>query len=109
MFVEAYSSSHTPNQGIDPSLGLHSSPSLPTCSWFVFFLNGQIIYASDRSTNLFRLRDYLRRYQVANVIDTIQVSRVESTSIQEYTYLWLLLAHNFLTPNQGRSIIYSII
>ncbi len=109
LFVEASSGSYTPNQEIDPSLGLHSSPSLPTHCWFVFFLNGQIIYATDSSTNLFRLRDYLRRYQVSPILDNIQISGDEANNIPEYTYLWALLEHNFLTPTQGRSIIHSII
>lgn len=110
LFVEAYSGSYTPDREIDPSLGLHSSPSLPTRSWFVFFLNGQIIYATDSNTTLSRLRDYLRRYQVAPILDTIQVaSGTEINNIPEYRYLWALLEHNFLTPSQGRRIIHSII
>lgn len=111
LFVEAYSG-YTPDREIDSSLGLHSSSSLPTRSWFVFFLNGQIIYATDSNTNLSRLRDYLRRYQVAPILDTIQVaSGTETTNnnIPEYTYLWALLEHNYLTPSQGRRIIHSII
>ncbi|MBW4662616.1 MAG: response regulator [Chroococcus sp. CMT-3BRIN-NPC107] len=109
LLVEAYGDRVTPNREIDPSLGLHSSSSLPTRSWFVFFLNGQIIYATDSSTNLFRLRDYLRRYQVASVLDNLQVSGEGTYNIPEYTYLWGLLEHNFLTPSQGRKVIHSII
>ncbi len=109
LLVESSNGSYTPNQPIDPSLGLHSSPSLPTRCWFVFFLNGQIIYATDSNTNLFRLRDYLRRYQVAPILDTMQVPCSQTNDIPEYTYLWALLEHNFLTPSQGRSIIHSII
>lgn len=110
LFVEAYSDRHTPNQEIDPSLGLHSSPSLPTRSWFVFFLNGQIIYATDSRSNLFRLRDYLLRYQVAPMLDNIPVGAwTQTNNIPEYTYLWALLEHNFLTPSQGRRIIHNII
>lgn len=109
LLVEAYSDRLTPNREIDPSLGLHSSSSLPTRSWFVFFLNGQIIYATDSSTNLLRLRDYLRRYQVASKLDNLQVLSSEIYNIPEYTYLWALLEHNFLTPSQGRRIIHSII
>lgn len=58
---------------------------------------------------MFRLRDYLRRYQIGNIIDNMQVSWAETHNIQEYTYLWALLEHNFLTPSQGRTIIHSII
>lgn len=109
LLVEAYSDRLTPNREIDPSLGLHSSSALPTRSWFVFFLNGQIVYATDSSSNLFRLRDYLRRYQVASDLNTLQVSGDGTYNIPEYNYLWALLEHNFLTPSQGRKIIHSII
>jgi twitching motility two-component system response regulator PilG len=109
LFVEAYSGSYISDLKSDPSLGLHSSPSLPTRSWFVFFLNGQIIYATDSNTNLFRLRDYLRHYQIGDIIDNMPVSWAEPRNIQEYTYLWALLEHNFLTPSQARTIIHSII
>lgn len=108
LFVETYGDRITPNREIDPSLGLHSSSSLPTRSWFVFFLNGQIIYATDSSNDLFRLRDYLYHYQVAPTLDNLQ-SCNQANNILEYTYLWSLLEHNFLTPNQGRRIIHSII
>jgi twitching motility two-component system response regulator PilG len=109
LFVETYSGSYTPNQEIDPSLGLHSSPCLPTRSWFVFFLNGQIIYATDSNSNLCRLRDYLRRYQANPILETMKVAWSETDNIPEYTYLWALLEHNFLTPSQGRNIIHNII
>lgn len=109
LFVEAYGGSYISDRKTDSSPELHNSPSLPTRSWFVFFLNGQIIYATDSNTNLFRLRDYLRRYQIGNIIDNMQISWAETHNIQEYTYLWALLEHNFLTPSQGRTIIHSII
>ena len=64
LFVEAYSGSYISDRKLNPSPELHSCPSLPTRSWFVFFLNGQIIYATDSNTNLFHLRDYLWRYQM---------------------------------------------
>lgn len=109
LLVEAYGEVLTPDREIDPSLGLHSSSSLPTHCWFVFFLNGQIIYATDSNTNLFRLRDYLRRYQLCPSLDNMQVLCTEASNIPEYAYLWALLEHNFITPSQGRTIIHSII
>lgn len=109
LLVEAYGEVFTPDREIDPSLGLHNSSSLPTHCWFVFFLNGQIIYATDSNTNLFRLRDYLRRYQVCPNLDNKHVLGNEANSIPEYAYLWALLEHNFLTPSQGRRIIHNLI
>ncbi|WP_009634513.1 response regulator [Synechocystis sp. PCC 7509] len=109
LFIEAYGDRITPNRDIDPSLGLHSSSSLPTRSWFIFFLNGQIIYTTDSNNDLLRLRDYLYRYQVAPTLDNLKLSCSQANNILEYTYLWSLLEHNFLTPSQGRRIIHSII
>lgn len=108
LLIEAYGEVLTPDREIDPSLGLHSSSSLPTHCWFVFFLNGQIIYATDSNTNLSRLRDYLRRYQVCPNFDNMQLCN-EANNIPEYAYLWALLEHNFLTPSQGRRIIHNLI
>lgn len=83
LFVEAYSGSYISDRQSNPSLKLHSSPFLPTRSWLVFFLNGQIIYATDSNTTLFRLRDSLRRYQIGDIIDNMQVSWAEPHNIQE--------------------------
>lgn len=79
-------------------------------SWFVFFLNGQIVYAAaDRDSSLQRLRDYLRRYKADNVLDSIEVPSIASTNAPEYGYLWALLENHVLTPAQGRSIIHSMV
>jgi len=78
-------------------------------SWFVFFLNGQIIYATPSAGSLSRLRDYLRRYKANSYLDTIQVSSVASVNAPEYEYLWALLEKGILTPAQGRSIIHNMV
>ena len=82
LFVEAYSGSYISDRSCNPSPELHSSPSLPTRSWLVFFLNGQIIYATDSNTTLFR-HDYVRRYQIGDIIDNMQVSWAQAHNIQE--------------------------
>ncbi|MEC4895817.1 MAG: response regulator [Oscillatoria sp. PMC 1051.18] len=78
--------------------------------WFVFFVNGQIIYAADSSnSNLSRLRDYLRRYKVENALTELQSNpAIASTNAPEYAYLWLLLENHLIDPKQGRSIIHSM-
>nr|ADN15375.1 response regulator receiver protein [Gloeothece verrucosa PCC 7822] len=78
--------------------------------WFVFFVNGQIAYAADHSqSNLFRLRDYLHRYKIADQLNHLPLDSIESTNTPEYGCIWLLLAKNILTPAQGRSIIENMI
>lgn len=110
LFVEAYSTptisiaSNTGNQGL-----LRNFQSPKEQSWFVFFLNGQIVYATDGDSSLSRLRDYLRRYRLETSLDRIAASSLVERNAPEYTYLWVLLENHILTPSQGRSIIQSIV
>ncbi len=92
---------------------LHRSPQIAQ-SWFAFFLNGQIIYAGnssyagDSAANLSRLRDYLRRYKIDPVLSSTD-SAIASLSAPEYGYLWNLLETHVLTPEQGRTILQSMV
>lgn len=78
-------------------------------SWFVFFLNGRIIYAGESSPTLSRLRDYLQRYKTEKILGTPNLSAIAINHAPEYGYLWTLLEHRVLTPKQGRSIIQSMV
>lgn len=103
LFVKAYSSPVSRNIA-EPR---HNFPKEP--SWFVFFLNGQIIYATPSAGSLSRLRDYLRRYKADQALDSIKVPSVGSVNAPEYGYLWALLEKGILTPAQGRSIIHNMV
>lgn len=108
LFVESYS---------QPALSVHSNAAsqgfapgnFQSQSWFVFFLNGQIVYVTDSDSSLSRLRDYLRRYRLETSLDLLPVLSVAPQNAPEYSYLWALLEHHILTPEQGRSIIQSIV
>lgn len=102
LFVEAYPSSET----LLPALRRRT---LIEQSWFVFFLNGRIIYAGDSRGNLLRLRDHLRRYKRESAIDSIKVPAIATLNAPEYGYLWALMENHVLTPAQGRSIIQSMV
>lgn len=97
LFVEAY-----PSSGV-----LNRSRNHP--SWFVFFLNGQIVYAGETESNLSRLRDYLHRYQLETTIDQIPASAITTFNTPEYGCLWALLENHLVTPSQGRSIIQGMV
>ncbi|MDJ0515603.1 MAG: response regulator [Trichodesmium sp. MO_231.B1] len=103
LFVKAYSSPVGSNIA-EPRQHFPAEP-----SWFVFFLNGQIIYATPSAGSLSRLRDYLRRYKADRHLDTIKVPSVASVNAPEYGYLWALLEKGILTPAQGRSIIHNMV
>ncbi len=103
LFVKAYSSPVSSNIA-EPRQHFPKEP-----SWFVFFLSGQIIYATPSAGSLSRLRDYLRRYKADWYLDTIKVPSVASVNAPEYGYLWALLEKGILTPAQGRSIIHNMV
>jgi twitching motility two-component system response regulator PilG len=113
LFVEAHGSliNSTIAESVSSSAArTRSLKSLqPSQSWFVFFLNGQIIYAGDSSSNLSRLRDYLKRYKVDKVLDQTNVSTIATLNAPEYGYLWALLENRVITPAQGRDIIQSMV
>jgi twitching motility two-component system response regulator PilG len=114
LFVEAYSS---PVQGTGENVGARRASipyreaklKEPGPFWFVFFLNGQIAYASDGTGSLLRLRDYLRRYRADTTLNTLEVPLIDAINAPEYGYLWALLENHILTPAQGRSIIRSMV
>lgn len=104
LFVEAYSSQ------LGGAVGDRGTRALTERSWFVFFLNGQIIYAAaDTDSNLSRLRDYLHRYKKDAAFDNMEVPSIASINAPEYGYLWAMLEHHDLTPDQGRNIIHSMV
>lgn len=111
LFVETHA---TASGIVSPAIGgspvwQRSVKSSLTKSWFVFFLNGQIIYAGDTSNNLARLRDHLRRYRVDRGFDPTSGSAIATVNAPEYGHLWMLLENHVLTPAQGRSIIRSMV
>jgi twitching motility two-component system response regulator PilG len=78
-------------------------------SWFVFFLNGQIIYATDGEVGLSRLGDYLCRHQVKVRLSQVQLASIVSGNAAEYAFLWALIQQNIIKPQVARSIIHSLV
>lgn len=109
LFVETYSSNPAAKRDSTRGATWHHNLKTAERSWFVFFLNGRIIYAGDSATNLFRLRDYLRRYKVDQALDAVNLSAIATLNTPEYGYLWTLLENHSLTSDQGRSIIQGMI
>lgn len=108
LFVEAYPSPPVPGDSGTTLEGRQFHP-LTGRYWFVFFLNGQIIYAADMEQGLSRLRDYLRRFQADHLVNQFAEQAIAATNAAEYGYLWALLERHTLTPAQGRSIIHSMV
>ena len=74
-------------------------------AWIVFLVNGHIVYAGTTDGRLNRLRDHLSRFNLDGVLDTDATSEIAPFNCPEYGYLWSLLEHHILTPEQGRTIL----
>jgi twitching motility two-component system response regulator PilG len=109
LFVEAYGPPTMAGSDYPTGGTTSHRPSKVTQSWFVFFLNGQIIYAGDSGANLNRLRDHLRRYKLEAALDQVNVSAIATINAPEYGHLWALIENHILTPTQGRSIIQNMV
>lgn len=107
LFVEAYPAQTSAIEADDATTSRNHA--LNGKFWFVFFLNGRIIYAADTDHSLARLRDYLRRYQADHLVNQFTEQAIAATNAAEYGYLWALLERHTLTPAQGRSIIHSMV
>ena len=81
----------------------------PQQDWFIFFLNGQIIYCQQGDGSLSRIDDYLRHYRVKMPLDDTQLASLDSCNSEEYSYLWELLGHNLITPKVARDIMYGLV
>jgi twitching motility two-component system response regulator PilG len=101
LFVEAYGSSTSRTSSSDASD--------TSQFWFVFFSNGQIIYAGDSTVGATRLKDYLRRYNLEHHFNQIDLYSIATLNAPEYGYLWSLLENHRLTPEQGRTIIKNMV
>ncbi|BAY11717.1 response regulator [Calothrix sp. NIES-2098] len=77
--------------------------------WFVFFLNGQIIYCQQGDGSLPRIDDYLRYYRVEMQLDDIQPASLDSANVAEYSYLWALLEQNTIDPKIARNIMHGLV
>lgn len=106
LFIETFGSPSTTG-GRSDRLN-KSNPTAPTYSWFVFFLNGQIIHATQMESGIERLQDHLQRYHLKVDGDLLSHTPFSTFHAPEYGYLWALLENGLLTPAQGRSIIRSL-
>jgi twitching motility two-component system response regulator PilG len=76
--------------------------------WFLFFDQGQLIYATDNDSNLTRLRDYLHSWGIAHALENLAPSKL-GINVLEYGQIWTLLESQIITPEQAHTIIKSTI
>ncbi|RCJ23401.1 two-component system response regulator [Nostoc sp. ATCC 43529] len=105
LWVEAHSYYHNNKSGGDKNSKYPSKQQ----SWFVFFVNGQIIYCQQGESSLSRISDYLRHYRVEMRLADKQIASLSSTDAPEYAYLWALLEQNIISPKIAASIIQGLV
>ncbi|PHJ62024.1 chemotaxis protein CheY [Nostoc linckia z18] len=105
LWVEAHSYYHNHKSATDKA----SKYLLKQQSWFVFFLNGQIIYCQQGESSLSRISDYLRHYRVEMRLADKQIASLSSTDAPEYAYIWALLEQNIISPKIAASIIQGLV
>ncbi|AFY69462.1 response regulator receiver protein [Thalassoporum mexicanum PCC 7367] len=77
-------------------------------SWFVFFVNGEITYATDPTSNLNRLRDYLHGLNLDSALEQVLTAKL-GINVIEYGQIWALLESQVLSPKQAKAIIRAMI
>ena len=77
--------------------------------WFVFFLNGRIVYATSAEQGTQRLKDYLGRYGLEKELNGLESPDLLVGGNPEYSCLWMLLEQHRLDPAQGRTILDGMI
>ncbi|MGD1937323.1 MAG: response regulator [Cyanophyceae cyanobacterium] len=107
LFVETYQPTGTV---YDRHLVDGRSPWERRSCWFVFFLNGRIVYATSAEQGTQRLKDYLGRYGLEEELDSAKGSAdLTVGGNPEYSCLWMLLEQHRLDPAQGRTILDGMI
>ncbi|BAY61058.1 response regulator receiver protein [Calothrix brevissima NIES-22] len=81
----------------------------PQQYWFIFFVNGQIIYCQQGDGSLSRIDDYLRYYRVKLQLKDLKLASLDSVNVAEYSYLWELLERNLIQPKVAREILYGLV
>lgn len=94
-----------------PAIKIPNSQKSSLSNWFVFFVNGQILYATDESVhNLRRLGDYLTHYHLDHKLDELhQSAAIINTTIPEYAAIWFLLEEQAITVKQARQILEAMV
>lgn len=106
LFIEVY-----PHQvQAYPSGEKGQNNSRETGYWFLFFVDGKLVYAVDRDCGkLERIQDYLRHDNVDITLTDIDLKSSALNNIPEYACLWQLLSKNILTPTQSHRIIRGMV
>jgi twitching motility two-component system response regulator PilG len=80
-----------------------------TDSWFVFFVNGQIVYAGNPAVGMVRLQGMVQRYRIKSDWPALAISDAALGNAPEYGCLWALIEQRLLAPHQAREILETMV
>lgn len=78
-------------------------------TWYVFFLNGQVVYAGNPAAGLSRLRGFLASYGLEKDFQRITTMPDSVANAPEYGALWQLLENRVITTTQAKEILQGMI
>jgi twitching motility two-component system response regulator PilG len=78
-------------------------------SWWVFFVQGQIVYAGDPQVGSQRLRAMLARHRPAIAWETLPQAELGRAHVIEYGYLWAVIERRWVSPEQARALLETMI
>lgn len=76
--------------------------------WFLFFHNGEIIYATSQETNLARLRDHLHGIGLTNALEQVMTAKL-GINVVEYGQIWSLLESQVISTKQAVGMVQQMI
>lgn len=78
--------------------------------WFVFFLKGRVLFASETEGSTARLRGYLRHFQAESALDSVTApAATGSIDSPEYGRLVAILQQRLLSPERGQQVVVGMI
>jgi twitching motility two-component system response regulator PilG len=78
-------------------------------AWFVFFVNGQIVYAGDPAMGLRRLQGLAQRYRLQLDWTALAMDEGGQRHAPEYGCLWALIERRLLLPDQAREMLETMV
>jgi twitching motility two-component system response regulator PilG len=78
-------------------------------AWWVFFVQGQIVYAGDPQVGRRRLRAMLAGHSPAIAWETLPQAELGRVHAIEYGYLWALIERRWVSPEQARELLETMI
>jgi twitching motility two-component system response regulator PilG len=78
-------------------------------AWYVFFSNGQVVYAGNPAAGLSRLKGFLTSYGLGEHFQHLTTSPSTLSNAPEYGALWTLLENRVLSTLQAKEILQRMV